>query len=123
LVIKHKGELVTFCLTKGNVDDRKVMPQLMKNLKGLAAADKGYISESLAAQLQQHDLKLITKVRSNMKKKIYSAFEKFFLKKRGDMATLIRTGKLKYYEPGVFTKCPIKNLKVILLNLSRRQLN
>ena len=43
--------------------------------------------------------------------------------KKTDMATLIRTGKLKYYEPGVFTKCPIKNLKVILLNLSRRQLN
>lgn len=110
LVIKHKGELVTFCLTKGNVDDRKVMPQLMKNLKGLAAADKGYISESLAAQLQQHDLKLITKVRSNMKKKIYSAFEKFFLKKRGVIETVIDQLKNLYHVEHSRHRSPINFL-------------
>jgi hypothetical protein len=61
LVINQKGELINFCLTKGNIDDRKVVPQIMKNLSGLAAGDKGYLGEKLSEELQQHDLKLITK--------------------------------------------------------------
>jgi Transposase DDE domain len=45
LVVNHEGELMTFCLTKGNVDDRQVVPMLMKNLKGLPAGDKGYLGQ------------------------------------------------------------------------------
>ena len=30
---------------ESNVDDRKVVPQLMSNLSGLSAGDKGYLSE------------------------------------------------------------------------------
>lgn len=89
LVINQKGELINFCLTKGNIDDRKVVPQIMKNLSGLAAGDKGYLGEKLSEELQQHDLKLITKVRKNMKKKMLSAFEKFFFAHRSIVETVI----------------------------------
>ncbi len=89
LVINQKGELVNFCLTKGNVDDRKVVPKIMKNLSGLAAGDKGYLSDKLSEELQQQNLKFITKVRKNMKKKMLDAFEKFFLSHRGIVETVI----------------------------------
>ena len=33
LVINHQGEIMSFCLTAGNVDDRKSMETLFKGLK------------------------------------------------------------------------------------------
>lgn len=75
LVINHKGEIMTFCLTKGNVDDRVPVEKLMHNLEGLSAANKGYISKKLEENLQQNNLKFITKVRKNMKKRCESVIE------------------------------------------------
>jgi hypothetical protein len=46
LVINHKGEIMSFCLTPGNIDDRKPMETLFKNLQGTACGDKGYIGSS-----------------------------------------------------------------------------
>jgi len=46
-------------------------------------------SKDLADDLTKYDLKFVTKVRKNMKKKMLSAFEKFFLKQRGIVARLI----------------------------------
>ena len=89
IAVNHQGELMSFCLTKGCVDDRSVVKQLMKNLQGLAAGDKGYLGQALAEDLLGQGLRLITKVRKNMKKKALSAFEKFFLKQRGIIETII----------------------------------
>ncbi len=89
IVINHQGELMSFYLTKGNVDDRAVVRKLMANLKGIAAGDKGYLGQELADDLAKHYLKFITKLRKNMKKKMLSAFEKFFLKQRGIVETII----------------------------------
>lgn len=89
LVINHKGEIMAFCLTKGNVDDRVPVEKLTRNLQGLAAADKGYLSKKLEEDLQQNNLKFITKVRKNMKKKMRTAFEKFFLAHRSIVETVI----------------------------------
>ena len=73
---------MSFCVTKGNVDDRQVVEKLMCGLTGLSAGDKGYLGKELQEALAKQDLKLITKVRKNMKKKMLSAFEKFFLYQR-----------------------------------------
>ena len=89
LAINHQGEIVSFCVTRGNVDDRKAVPHLMKNLKGIACGDKGYISKDLTASLAEQGITLVTKVRKNMKKKMLSAFEKFLLSKRGIIETII----------------------------------
>jgi len=89
LAINHKGELVSFCLTRGNVDDRQVVDKLTRGLSGLLAADKGYIDKKLTERLAEHGLKLITKVRKNMKKKVLTAFEKFFLYQRSIVETVI----------------------------------
>ncbi len=93
LLINHQGELVNFCITKGNVDDRKTVPQLMRGLTGLAAGDKGYLDKKLEDTLSQQGLQFITKVRKNMKHRIRTAFERYFLAQRSIIETVI--GQLK----------------------------
>ena len=89
LAINQQGEIMSFCITKGNVDDRQVVEKLMHGLTGLSAGDKGYLGKDLQETLAKQGLKLITKVRKNMKKKMLSAFEKFFLYQRGIIETVI----------------------------------
>ena len=110
IVINHQGELMSFCLTKGNVDDRAVVRKLMANLKGIAAGDKGYLGQELAQDLAKHDLKFITKLRKNMKKKMLSAFEKFFLKQRGIVETIIDQLKNLYHVEHSRHRSPINFL-------------
>ena len=68
IVINQKGEIMSCCLTKGNVDDRAQLEHLFKNLQGLVAGDKGYISEKKRAKLKESGVEFITKHRKNMKK-------------------------------------------------------
>jgi hypothetical protein len=89
LVINHKGELMSFCFTKGNVDDRKTILFLLKKLKGIVAGDKGYICKKEKIILEKQGLRLITKVRKNMKEKALSMLEKYILSKRGVVETVI----------------------------------
>jgi len=93
IVINGQGELMAFCLTPGNTDDRKPVPKLFKKLRGLAAGDKGYISKKMAAELAQMGINFITKTRRNMKPIKRSSFEKFFLAKRAIVEAVI--GQLK----------------------------
>ena len=82
LVINDKGEIMAFKLTAGNVDDRKPVPNLVKNLIGKLVGDKGYISQKLFEQLYQHGLQLVTKIKKNMKNKLMSIGDKLLLRKR-----------------------------------------
>lgn len=82
LVINDKGEIMAFKITAGNVDDRKPVLDLVKNLIGKLVGDKGYISQQLFEQLYQQGLQLITKIKKNMKNKLMSATDKLLLRKR-----------------------------------------
>lgn len=72
LVVNDRGEVITFSLAPGNVDDRQPVPQLAQDLFGKLFADKGYISHSLFEQLFAHDVQLITSVRKNMQNRLMS---------------------------------------------------
>lgn len=89
LVINHRGEIMSFRLTPGNVDDRIPMESLFKNLKGTACGDKGYISKNKAQVLLEQGLNFITKTKANMKKIIRSNFEKYLLAQRSIVETVI----------------------------------
>lgn len=89
LVCNHKGELMSFCITRGNVDDRQPLDTLFKGLQGLSAGDKGYVSKKHEERLAKQGLRLITKVRRNMKKRVLNTFEKYFLSQRGLIETII----------------------------------
>ena len=83
--INDKGEILNFCLTCGNKDDRnpEVMGHLTKNIFGKLFADKGYISKKLASQLQKNGIQLVTKQKKNSKtKSLMELSDKILLRKR-----------------------------------------
>ena len=83
LVVNDRGELLAFCLTPGNVDDRRPVPRLIRRLFGKLFGDRGYISQPLAEQLLvEHGIQLITKVRKNMRERLLAYTDKLLLRKR-----------------------------------------
>lgn len=83
LVVNDRGELLGFCLTPGNVDDRTPVPQLASRLFGKLFGDRGYISQPLAEHLFiTQGLQLITKLRKNMHERLIAWSDKVFLRKR-----------------------------------------
>ena len=83
-IINDCGEIISFCLTSGNTDDRniKVMNSLTKELYGKLFADRGYLSKELFNKLLERNIKLITKIKKNMKNKLMDFEEKLLLRKR-----------------------------------------
>jgi hypothetical protein len=88
LCINDCGELLGCYLTPGNVDDRQPVPHMVKDLWGRLFGDKGYISQALAALLQAQDLRLITKLKKNMKNKFLALSDKLLLRKRALIETV-----------------------------------
>jgi len=90
LVINDRGEILQFCITPGNVDDRKPVPRLAKKLFGKLFGDKGYISKPLAQTLlEMFDVQLITKLRKNMKGQMMLLSERILLRRRAIIETVI----------------------------------
>ena len=82
-VCNDKGELLSFCLTPGNIDDHdpKTLQSLTKKLFG----DKGYISQSLFETLFNQGVHLVTGIRSNMKNRLMTLRDRILLRKRSVM--------------------------------------
>jgi hypothetical protein len=89
LVVNDRGELLAFCLTPGNTDDRRPVPRLVRRLFGRLFGDKGYISQSLAERLLvDHGVRLITKLRKNMRNVLMDLSDKLLLRKRALIETI-----------------------------------
>ncbi len=90
LVINDKGEILSFYLTPGNVDDRnpKVIESLAKELFGKLFGDKGYLSKKISNILFSKGIQLITKLKKNMKNKLMIMEDKIFLRKRAIIETI-----------------------------------
>jgi hypothetical protein len=82
LVINDRGELLGLTLTPGQVDDRRPVAKLVRQLWGKLFGDRGYISQELFEQLWAQDLPLITKLKRNMKNKLMPVLDKILLRKR-----------------------------------------
>lgn len=90
LVVNERGEILQFCITPGNVDDRKPVPKLAQHLFGKLFGDKGYISQKLAEQLRElFDVQLITKLRANMKNQLMLLSDRLLLRRRAIIETII----------------------------------
>jgi Transposase DDE domain len=90
LVVNDRGELLAYCLTPGNTDDRMPVPRLVRRLFGRLFADKGYISAPLAGQLfLERGLRLITKLRKNMRNILLPLADHLLLRKRALIETII----------------------------------
>jgi len=94
LVVNDRGELLACCLTPGNTDDRRPVPRLVRRLFGKLFGklfgDKGYISRPLAEQLfLGQGLRIITKLRKNMRNVLMDLSDRLLLRKRALIETII----------------------------------
>jgi hypothetical protein len=88
LIVNDCGEILSFQLTPGNVDDRVPVPTLSKDLIGKLFADKGYISKALQAELLEKGISMITGIRKNMKNHLMPLSDKLLLRKRSIIETI-----------------------------------
>ena len=88
LMVDDCGEILSFSITRGNVDDRVPVPKMIKNFIGKLFGDKGYISKKLAELLGINDVELITKLKKNMKPKMIKLFDRILLRKRSIIETI-----------------------------------
>lgn len=88
LLVDDCGDIISFQITRGNTDDRKPVPTLVKGFVGKVFADKGYISKKLAETLALDDITLITTLKKNMKPRPLEAVDKILLRKRSIIETI-----------------------------------
>ena len=84
LLCNDRGEIITFCLTGANVDDRdeRVWSVLSKELFGKVFADRGYIKKELFERLFEQGIHLVHGLKSNMKNKLIPMWDKILMRKR-----------------------------------------
>ena len=88
LVVNDQGELLAFCLTPGNVDDRQPVPELVQGFFGKIFGDKGYISQALFELLFEAGIQLVTGIRKNMKNRLIPLLDKLLSRKRSIIETI-----------------------------------
>ena len=88
LIINELGEILAFCVTPGNVDDRKPVPKLADGLFGKLFGDKGYIKKALFKKLFEDGLSLFTPLRKDMHNKLMTLQDKLLLRKRSIIETV-----------------------------------
>lgn len=90
VVVNDRGELLACRLTPGNVDDRSPVRALVKRVSGWLYGDRGYLSQSLTRDLlETRKLRLVTKLKANMKERLLTLSEKLMLRKRSILETII----------------------------------
>jgi hypothetical protein len=88
LVVDDKGEIISFMITRGKVDDRTPVPTLVKNYRGKLFGDKGYVSKKRTKLLLQDSVERITTLRKNRKPRLLKALDKLLLRKRSSIETM-----------------------------------
>ena len=88
LAVNEKGEILGFYITAANIDERETADWMTQNLTGKLIGDKGYISKTLFEKLMTRGLKLITKLRRNMKNRLMEIEDKLLLRKRAIIETV-----------------------------------
>jgi len=84
LIVNDQGELISFALTPGNVDDRdkQVITHLTQPVFGKLFGDKGYLSQERFRELYLRGIQLVTKLKKNMKNRLVDLMDKVLLRKR-----------------------------------------
>ena len=93
MIFNVKGELVRLVITPGNVNDRTPVRDMVKGLVGKLIGDKGYLSQKLFEDLFQNGVKLITKIKKNMKNCLMDTTEKLMLMRRSFIETIFSSLK------------------------------
>jgi len=88
VIINHKGEIVNFYITSGNIADNntEVVDTITNAITGKLIADRGYIGKF--DLLYKKGITLIHGIRKGMKNKLVLLYDKLLLKKRGIIETV-----------------------------------
>jgi hypothetical protein len=84
IIINDKGEILSFVITRGNVDDRQPlsMESFIRSVAGKLYADRGYVSQKLAEILFVDGIHFVAKMRNNMKGGELPLQDRLMLRKR-----------------------------------------
>lgn len=88
IVVNHLGEIVAAKLTPANVHATVPVPELSSGLPDKLYGDKGYVSKRLESLLKEDGVTLITNVRSNMKARALSLWDRAMLSRRFIIETI-----------------------------------
>lgn len=85
IVTDYHGNIIDFVLSAGNVHDgnKSIIDSIVRKIQGFLVGDKAYIG--LFKHLYSKGIKLLHRLRSNMKNKLLSIDEKELLQKRGSI--------------------------------------
>lgn len=103
IITDLRRKLLAIKFTGGNVDDRKIVIPLSKEIMGILIADAGYISEKLSREFYQENKRiLLAKPRKNMKK-VMTKFEEYLYGTRMLIELNFKNLKMFY---GLLTSMP-----------------
>lgn len=83
IIINDRSELLSFCLTPGNVTDREPVPMRAKELWGKLIGERGYLGQELLEKMMEKGLQVITPLKKNMDNKLMPIMDKLLVRKRG----------------------------------------
>jgi hypothetical protein len=93
LITNVQGHPISFTITKGNVDDRKVPQSLFSKIFGKIYGDKGYISKEFLSKMKEKMIYIVTAIKSNMKPQIISIHDSHRLTERTRIETVFNVLK------------------------------
>jgi hypothetical protein len=100
VLVNDEGALLACCVTPGQVDERRPVPQLAQTLWGQLVGDRGSISPALHDRRWTHGLALLTTVRQHRKHRLMRLWDKLRLRKRPLLETLHEQWKhIRQMEP------------------------
>lgn len=84
IIINDRGEIISFVITQGNVDDREPLSidSFIEKISGKLYADRGYISQKLKEILFVEGIHFVYKMRNNMKGGEIPLTDRIMLRKR-----------------------------------------
>ncbi len=82
LVVNTQGDILGYCCTPGNCDDRQPVPDLLTGVSSKVLADKGYLSQSLTNTLAKQGVQLVTDKRANILGPDLDPLDKALLRRR-----------------------------------------
>jgi hypothetical protein len=122
MLFNTKGEIVRLHITPGNTDDRKPVPDMLKDIVAKLIGDKGYLSQKLFDQLFDKGVTLITKIKKRMKNRLMDITDKMMLRKRGFIETIFSSLKSLNTLIHHRHRCPINAFTHLIAGLINYQL-
>jgi hypothetical protein len=89
IVINSRGVIAASDVAAANIDERDIASSITNSFQGILLGDKGYIRPTLKEESANHDLALITPMRSNMEQGLWEKARRFFGNSRRRIETVI----------------------------------